>query len=227
MATNSAKSSMSIFSSWLAAPNSGVITYIGTSTSGTIAASPWPMPEVSTITRSKPATFTAASTSGSAALISLPKSRVASERMKTRGPSLQGPIAFMRIRSPSSAPPLLRRDGSIEITATCSASPWSRRRRRISSSVRLDLPAPPVPVMPITGVFTAAAAARNSSSSAGAAALFSTAVSSCASARRCVGSRPRIGASVVGACGDRSTSQRIIISPIIPARPMRWPSSGL
>ena len=40
---------MSIFSSWLAAPNSGVITYIGTSTSGTIAASPWPMPEVSTI----------------------------------------------------------------------------------------------------------------------------------------------------------------------------------
>jgi hypothetical protein len=49
MATNSAKSSMSIFSSWLAAPNSGVITYSGTSTSGTMAASPWPMPEVSTI----------------------------------------------------------------------------------------------------------------------------------------------------------------------------------
>ena len=55
MATNSAKSSMSIFSSWLAAPNSGVITYIGTSTSGTMAASPWPMPEVSTTMRSKPA----------------------------------------------------------------------------------------------------------------------------------------------------------------------------
>jgi hypothetical protein len=54
MATNSAKSSMSIFSSWLAAPNSGVITYIGTSTCGTMAASPWPMPEVSTMTRSKP-----------------------------------------------------------------------------------------------------------------------------------------------------------------------------
>jgi hypothetical protein len=41
------------------------------------------------------------------------------------------------------------------------------------------------------------------------------------------GSRPRIAASDVGACGDRSTSQRITISPIIPARPMRWPSSGL
>ena len=48
IATKSAKSSMSIFSSWLAAPNSGVITYSGMSTCGTIAASPWPMPEVST-----------------------------------------------------------------------------------------------------------------------------------------------------------------------------------
>ena len=68
--------------------------------------------------RSRP-TFTAASTSGRAALISEPKSRVASERMKTRGPSFHGAIAFMRMRSPSSAPPLLRRDGSIEITAMC------------------------------------------------------------------------------------------------------------
>jgi hypothetical protein len=81
IATNSAKSSMSIFSSWLAAPYSGVITYIGTSTSGTIAASPWPMPEVSTITRSKPAALHAVITSGSAALISLPVSRVARLRM--------------------------------------------------------------------------------------------------------------------------------------------------
>ena len=66
IATKSAKSSMSIFSSWLAAPNSGVITYSDTSTSGTIAASPWPMPDVSTMTRSKPATLHAAITSGSA-----------------------------------------------------------------------------------------------------------------------------------------------------------------
>ena len=80
------------------------------------------MPEVSTITRSKPAAFTAASTSGNAALISEPKSRVASERMKTRGPLSQAAIAFMRMRSPSRAPPLLRRDGSIEITATWKAS---------------------------------------------------------------------------------------------------------
>jgi hypothetical protein len=72
---------MSIFSSWLAAPNSGVITYSDASTSGTIAASPCPMPEVSTMTRSKPATLHAAMTSGSAFETSLPASRVASERI--------------------------------------------------------------------------------------------------------------------------------------------------
>ena len=56
----------------------------------------------------------------------------------------------MRIRSPSSAPPLRRRVGSIATTAI-----WRRgkcRTKRLSSSsVRLDLPAPPVPVMPIDG----------------------------------------------------------------------------
>ena len=81
MATSAAKSSMSIFSSWLAAPNSGVITYIGTSTKGTIPASPWPMPLVSTITTSKPAMRTAARTSAKAAGISRPDVRVARERM--------------------------------------------------------------------------------------------------------------------------------------------------
>ena len=57
--------------------------------------------------------LTAASTSGSAALISLPKSRVASERMKTRAPWLQGAIAFpcsvlmprAGFRSPHCLPP--------------------------------------------------------------------------------------------------------------------------
>ena len=179
MATNSAKSSMSIFSSWLAAPNSGVITYIGTSTWGTMAASPWPMPEVSTITTSKPAHLAAAITSGKAALISLPNSRVAKLRMNTRcsdklgsepefcfaksvsDPNLfQGEMAFMRMRSPSNAPPLLRRDGSMEMTAIRKLSSWSRRIRRISSSVSDDLPAPPVPVMPNTGTFSPAAWAR-------------------------------------------------------------------
>ena len=77
----SAKSIMSIFSSCEAAPNSGVITYSEVSTNGTMAASPWPMPEVSTMIRSKPESVQAAITSGSAPDSSLPVSRVASERM--------------------------------------------------------------------------------------------------------------------------------------------------
>ena len=36
-----------------------------------------------------------------------------------------------------------------------------------------------------------------------------------------------IASSCLGECTDRSRSQRITISPIIPARPMRCPSSGL
>src|SRR5579859_30922 len=52
IATRSAWSSMSIFSSWLAAPNSGVITYMARSAISLTAESPWPMPGVSTITSS-------------------------------------------------------------------------------------------------------------------------------------------------------------------------------
>ena len=152
IATNCAKSSMSIFSSWLAAPNSGVITYMGRFTCGTIAASPWPMPLVSTMIRSKPATLQASITSGRAWLISEPNSRVAKLRINTREPPAQGAMAFIRMRSPSSAPPDLRREGSIDISAMRRLSFWSSRRRRISSSVSDDLPAPPVPVMPITGI---------------------------------------------------------------------------
>ena len=43
------------------------------------------------------------------------------------------------------------RKRTIETTATRIRSPWSRRSRRISSSVSEDLPEPPVPVMPSTG----------------------------------------------------------------------------
>jgi hypothetical protein len=72
------------------------------------------MPEVSTTIRSKPLIFSEASTSGNAADSSLPASRVANERTNMRSDS----IAFMRIRSPSKAPPVRLRDGSMEITAT-------------------------------------------------------------------------------------------------------------
>ena len=56
--------------------------------------------------------------------------------------------------------------------------------RRINSSVRLDLPAPPVPVMPTTGIFLVAACARTAATSASSAFSFSSAVISCASARQ-------------------------------------------
>ena len=72
-------------------------------------------------------------------------------------------IAFIRMRSPSSAPPDLRRDGSIEMMASRSRSCWSSRKRRTSSSVSELLPAPPVPVTPSVGVFAFAAAASRTS----------------------------------------------------------------
>ena len=57
----------------------------------------------------------------------------------------------MRMRSPSSAPPVRRRVGSTAITAMRIVGKRARNRSS-SSSATLDLPAPPVPVMPMTGV---------------------------------------------------------------------------
>ena len=213
MATNSAKSSMSIFSSWLAAPNSGVITYIGTSTSGTMAASPWPMPEVSTTIRSKPGHLAGRQHVGQGlADLAAEVARGQAAHEDTRAvvvglAARHGPMAFMRMRSPSSAPPLLRRLGSMLMTAMRSASSWSRRRRRISSSVRLLLPAPPVPVMPSTGVFAPWRALRPARPSGRRPTWpFSSAVISWASARQAHRRGPACAARLFGACTDRSLS---------------------
>ena len=148
---------MSIFSSWEEAPNSGVITYMATSATSTMAASPWPMPGVSMMTTSKPAARHAAMTDGRGGGTSDAEPRVARERKKIWSP----PMAFMRIRSPSSAPPPRRRVGSMARTAMRSLSSWSSRNRRTSSSVSDDLPEPPVPVMPRTGAGLRAAAASS------------------------------------------------------------------
>ena len=120
-ATASAKSSMSIFSSWEAAPNSGVMTYSETSLKGTIAASPCPMPGVSTMTRSNPAAFTAVRMSSNRSGSCAPADRVAIDRKKVR---FRSPLsrAFILIRSPSRAPPPRRRVGSIASTAMRSLS---------------------------------------------------------------------------------------------------------
>ena len=56
---------------------------------------------------------------------------------------------------------------------------------------------------------------------------FSSAVMSCANARQFISPWPSIASSALGARPVRSLSQRITISPIMPASPMRWPSSGL
>ncbi len=211
--TISAKSSMSIFSSWLAAPNSGVITYIGTSTNGTIAASPWPMPGVSTITRSAPHALAATITSARHSGTSLAP-RVASERKNTFGLS----IAFIRMRSPSSAPPPRRRVGSMAITARRSLSAWSRRKRRSSSSVSDDLPEPPVPVMPSTGTVRS----LRRSSSVRLVSPSSSLLIALASWRSEPASNPSTS---TGSAGS-GRSHSAIIRLIIPLRPSRWPSCG-
>ena len=61
-------------------------------------------------------------------------------------------MAFMRILSPKSAPPVLRFEGSTEIIANRLLLK-SIKKRRTNSSTKDDLPAPPVPVIPNTGVF--------------------------------------------------------------------------
>ena len=147
IATTSARSNMSIFSNWEGAPYSGVMTYRDTSEISTTAASPCPMPGVSTMMRSNPAARQASMAEGTGEGISDALPRVARERKNTCGVSM----AFIRIRSPRSAPPLLRLVGSTANTAMRSLSPWSSRNRRISSSVSEDLPDPPVPVIPSTG----------------------------------------------------------------------------
>ncbi len=123
-------------------------------------ASPWPMPGVSTITRSKPAALQRRDDVGE-------RARAARRRRRgwpATGRRRSSPVeAFIRIRSPSSAPPPLRRVGSTASTAMRSLSSWSSRKRRTSSSVSEDFPEPPVPVMPSTGTVAARRAAGRAS----------------------------------------------------------------
>ena len=147
---------MSIFSSWEAAPNSGVITYSDTSTYGTIARRPARCPASP---RSPGRSRRPAGRDGVGQVLGHLASRRgwrASGR-DTGSPSRE----FIRIRSPSRAPPPRRRVGSTASTAIRSLPSWSSRNRRTSSSVSEDFPEPPVPVMPSTGTGAAAAASRS------------------------------------------------------------------
>ena len=73
--------------------------------------------------------------------------RVANERIYTLGLL----IAFIRIRSPKRAPPVFLLDGSTEINPMV-FSGKSIKKRRTNSSTKDDFPAPPVPVIPSTGI---------------------------------------------------------------------------
>ena len=184
-----------------------------------MAASPCPMPGVSTMIRSKPAALHAAIAAGATGGISVVAPRVATERKNT----LPLSIAFMRMRSPRSAPPPRLRVGSMAMTATLSLSSWSSRMRRSSSSVIDDLPDPPVPVMPSTGTTRREAAA----SSAAASDPSASPVSSTLMARAKASCEPPSNASMsTGATDATSKSHASMIVLIIGARPMRWPSSG-
>ena len=59
-------------------------------------------------------------------------------------------MAFILIRSPNKAPPVFLFEGSTE-TIPMVFSGKSIKNLRTSSSTKLDLPEPPVPVIPNTG----------------------------------------------------------------------------
>ncbi|GBE24613.1 hypothetical protein BMS3Bbin02_00888 [bacterium BMS3Bbin02] len=118
------------------------------------------------------------------------------------------------MRSPSSAPPVRRFEGSTESTATVLVV-YAARNRRTSSSTSDDFPAPPVPVMPSTGAWDASARVFTSSYMARnvvgwfSAALMTRAV--------IVGVSVDNGATVVGSIdGNASAIVLVIMSSTIP-----------
>ena len=109
-----------------------------------MSSSTCPTPTVSTSTWEKPTASSTRTASGVAAESPPPLPRVASERMKTWRSSR---CSDMRMRSPRIAPPDTGDEGSTASTATRRSA---TRSCRISAEVRVDLPAPGAPVMPMT-----------------------------------------------------------------------------
>ena len=111
-----------------------------------MASLPWPIPLVSQKIMSKPTALATSMARSRLALISEPEPRLARLRMNKSLFESE----FIRIRSPRSAPPVRFRVGSTHSKQTFlpGLSLWIRS---INSSSRLDFPAPPVPVKPMTG----------------------------------------------------------------------------
>src|SRR2546428_254715 len=123
-------------------PDSGTSTRPVVSALRAMSSSVCPTPTVSNSTRSKPNASSRSATS-SVVVASPPCApRVAIERMNTPGSRLPDSI---RIRSPSSAPPV---NGLVGSTATTPTERRWARNRWIRASVSVLLPAPGGPVMP-------------------------------------------------------------------------------
>ena len=193
------------------------------SATSVIASLPWPMPVVSTSIRSKPTAWQVSIARAMQSAISRPLPRLANERMKSSSSASE----FILILSPKSAPPVLLRVGSVASSATF-ASGLSRLIRSINSSVRLDFPAPPVPVSPTTGQPAPASTLRQRSRTSRKCESepFSAKVNNFAispwslaetglmsEAKRASSSKSRFDASSIA-------------SPTIPVRPRLCPSSG-
>ena len=108
------------------------------------------------------------------------------------------------------------------ITATRSASSWSRRRRRISSSVRRALPAPPVPVMPTTGIGSPRPSCSGGLQRRAPPCRCPSAVMSCASARQAA-RRGRASSPVLG-----RVRRRVVVAAHhhLADHPLRGPCAG-
>src|SRR5690242_13139811 len=127
---------------WMASPDSGTSTSTVVSALRAMSSSVWPTPTVSTRMRANP--NASSRSAASSVVVARPPCapRVAIERMKTCGSRLAD---SMRMRSPSSAPPVNGLVGSTATTPT--ESPWARYSW-ISRSVSVLFPAPGGPVMP-------------------------------------------------------------------------------
>ena len=129
---------------WIESPDSGTRATTVVSALRTMSSSVWPTPTVSSRIQPKPAASISLITSPVARERPPRLPRVAMLRMKTSGSSV---CVCIRIRSPSTAPPLNGLDGSTAMMPT--ALP-SRRSSVVSRSTSVDLPAPGGPVTPRT-----------------------------------------------------------------------------
>ena len=123
------------------------------------------------------------------------------------------------MRSPSNAPPVFFLEGSTEITAIVLLGNKYKYLLTISSVIEL-LPAPPVPVIPNTGICALDTAVFISWSS-----LFSKRVMALATFLTSIGP-PSVKGLLKSPLSSTSKSDKVMSSLIMPSSPKRLPSSG-